>query len=100
MRYTVRISARAQRDLEEHRSYIALDAPGTADLFILRLVQAIDGLERFPARFPVEPAHSLFGRETRVRVVGNYRILYRVEGRIVRVLRVRHAARRRDEDVR
>ena len=51
-----------------------------------------------PERRPVDPDSEAYGREVRVllhgRRPGVYRILFAIEGDVVQVLTVRHAARR------
>ena len=58
----------------------------------------IQTLRANPGRCPVDPDSEAYGREVRVLLYGRrrgvYRILFAIEGDVVQVLTVRHAARR------
>lgn len=81
-RHAVLLTAGAEQDLETLHEYVAeADGPGHADRLLERLMQAVEGLRRFPDRggFPRELA-DLGIREYRQVHFKPYRILYRVTG--------------------
>lgn len=86
----VRLSAEAERDLEEIGDHIARDNPARALSFVRELRTACLGLAAFPERFPLVPRYESEG--VRHRVHGNYLIFYRVEEAAVVVIHVLHGA--------
>lgn len=92
-RYRVRIARTAELDLEEIWGFIAADSQDEADKFILRLEAQIDTLDRFPERCPLIPENELLGTHYRHLLLGNYRLIYRIAGKTVFVMRVIHGAR-------
>jgi hypothetical protein len=65
----------------------------------LRSIRArIDTLETSPDRCPIDPDSEAYGEEVRVLLFGKrggkYRVLFAIRGDAVRVLTVRHSARR------
>jgi toxin ParE1/3/4 len=97
MAYLVRITTRAERDLES--LYGEIDAPDSAAArqWYRGLRQAILSLSEAPKRCPVAPEnkrlrHLLHGERPHV-----YRVIYRVDNRQrqVDVLHIRHGARRK-----
>jgi plasmid stabilization system protein ParE len=96
MKYLVRLTGRALRDLEATYDYIEADASEQAFAWFNRLAKAIYSLERFPGRGLVIPEnkklrHLLFGKKPHI-----YRIIYVVDKRhhVVNVLHIRHGVRR------
>lgn len=90
--YTVKFTDVALRELNAVRSYIeAQGAPIAAAATVARLADAVQGLNTFPYR------GRLIGRDVRELVtVHPYIIRYRVRGRAVQVIRIRHGAQRPD----
>jgi len=95
MEYVVELTIRAQRDLD--RLYEDIDALNseTARRWYFGLYEHILSLQTLPYRFPVTPEnkklrHLLYGRGH-----NTYRVIYRVVGAKVKVLHVRHGARKR-----
>lgn len=96
--FRIIITPRAAADLEEIRDYIAERSPQSAPTMIGRLLDALEPLKRFPHGTVVEQRrHDLLRQPVRSLVVKPYVIFFRVidDERVVRVLRVRHGARRR-----
>lgn len=83
----------AERDLREILESIARDDRIAAEKWADEISADIETLERFPGRAPTIPESSALGGEYRHLIYGNYRIVYRIEGRKVLILRVIHAAR-------
>ena len=95
MKYLVRLTARALRDLEAIYNCIEGDASQHAFAWFNRLAKAIYTLERFPGRGMVisenkKLRHLLFGKKPHI-----YRIIYAVDkrNRVVNVLHIRHGVR-------
>jgi plasmid stabilization system protein ParE len=78
--------------LEKIRQWIALEAASdvVALRFIARLLDACEGLESFPERFPIYP-HA---REWRIMPFGNYLVFFQVREAEVWIGHIRHGARR------
>ena len=95
MSYRVLITPRALADLREIRDYIARRSPANAAKFLQRLLREIDRLEEIPESFALAPEDKFVPYPLRQVVVRPYRILYRVSGRAVEILHVRHGARKR-----
>jgi toxin ParE1/3/4 len=96
MKYLVRLTGRALRDLEATYNFVEGDASHHAFAWFNRLAKAIYSLERFPGRGLVIPEnkklrHLLFGKKPHI-----YRIIYAVDKRrhVVNVLHIRHGLRR------
>jgi addiction module RelE/StbE family toxin len=83
-------STAALDDVGEIRLYIGRDNPATARRVAARLVAKASSLELFPerGRAGVQPG-------TRELVVSAHIIVYRIDGDLVRILRVLHHARDR-----
>lgn len=98
MTYRVLISKKAWDDIEHVFFWLAARSPGAAERWRDSLFEVIDSLEQFPERCPLAPESGAFGTELRELSLGKrqatYRIVFRIRGRAVHVLRVRHGARR------
>jgi toxin ParE1/3/4 len=95
MKYLVKLTNRALRDMESIYGYVEGDASHHAFAWFNRLAKAIYSLERFPTRGPVIPEnkklrHLLFGKKPHI-----YRIIYAIDKRnhVVNVLHIRHGVR-------
>lgn len=95
MRYSVRFTAAAEADLEEAHSWIAADSPAAAVRWFFGIRAAAMGLAALPRRCALAAESRAFGREVRQLVYGSYRVLYEIDADVVRILHVRHGARRR-----
>jgi toxin ParE1/3/4 len=95
MAYLVKITSRAQVDLDAIYAAINAEYSATAFRWFNRLERALLTLEEAPARCPVTPEDGHF----RLLLFGNkphiYRVIYRVLERHeeVEVLHIRHGAR-------
>lgn len=98
-RYPVRITAAAQRDVKSIHDYIAKNAPRTAEAWIGELERQIQTLEHFPMRCVVIPEATELGREYRHLIYGRYRTIFRVDRRVVWIVRVVHGAQLLDTAV-
>jgi plasmid stabilization system protein ParE len=94
MAYVVRVSTRAQRDLENIYWFINAGESEAAQTWYRGLRRAILAFEELPNRWPVTPEnparrHILYGHKPHV-----YRVIYRVLERQkqVEILHIRHGA--------
>lgn len=96
MSHKVVLDAEAAREAEEAYPYIARRAPDAAARWYDRLLEAMWSLAEFPRRHPLAPEDAFFPEEIRHLEYGNYRVLYTIQDapKVVRILPVRHAARR------
>jgi plasmid stabilization system protein ParE len=92
-RFRVRISETAERDIDEVWSFIAEDSLEAATAFIHHLDERIERLETLPTRCPLISENELIGTQYRHLIYGDYRMIFRIAGRSVYVLRVIHCAR-------
>jgi len=91
-KHRVELTAAARRDVEWIYDHISQDSPESARVWVDKLEDRILSLERFPFRCRVIPEAGDLGREYRHSIPGNYRILYRVSGTAVWVVRIVHGA--------
>src|SRR2546427_1147003 len=80
-------------DLEEIWILIAADSMENATRFVIELEAKIGTLEQMPNRCPAIPENALLGTEYRQLIIGDYRVIFRVEGSTVYVLRIIHGNR-------
>jgi len=92
-RFEVRFTRKAEHDIEEIWTFIAQDSTDEATGFINQLDKHIDTLERFPVRCPLIPENELLRSSYRHLIHGKYRIIIRVSGKTVWVVRIVHGAR-------
>lgn len=92
--FRVEIAQPAEVDLLAIHDTIAQDKPKAAAKWLRDTLQAARSLRSLPFRHSVIPEAEELGPDHRQLIRGNYRIIYRVEGQRVKILRVIHAARR------
>jgi plasmid stabilization system protein ParE len=96
-RYRLIITPRAGADIAEICDYIEHDSPQNAVVAARRILDAMEGLERFPHRTVMPRQSKKLKHPVRTLPVPPWVIYFRVleDERVVRVLHVRHGARRR-----
>ncbi len=94
MSYRVLITLPARRDLRDAFGWIARSSPRRAQVWLRGARQAIQTLADFPRRCPLAPGDGDSDLEIRQLLYGHYRILFTIDGEVVRVYHVRHGARR------
>ena len=87
-RYKVNLTQLAQKDLEQIYYYIAADSINNATNFVLELEKKIYSLESFPDRQPLIAENEFFATYYRHLIYKKYRIIYRISGKTVFILRV------------
>jgi toxin ParE1/3/4 len=94
MSYRVLITDRALEDLREIRDYIAKRSPDNAADFLGKILGSFDVIESSPGSYGKAREDELVPYTLHQYIVKPYRILYRVEGKAVHILHVRHGARK------
>ena len=87
----------AYKELDAIAQHIARDSEKYASIVVTRIVAAGDDLERFPRigrRVPEWDDDSI-----RERIVGNYRLIYRIKDEKVLIIAVVHGARLLDDSI-
>ena len=95
--FRIELSKRVASDLEAIFDHIAKDSPVNAARMVERILTAIERLKILPHRNVVEGQSASLKYPVRSLPVQSYVVYFRVieEKRVVRVLQVRHGARRR-----
>ena len=91
MDFAVSWSPQVRDDLHDIAAYIARDSPRYASTVISRILAAGRSLETLPWRGRVVPELRL--NDHREIYVHEYRLIYRIAGRIVEILAVFHGRR-------
>ncbi|MDP3772861.1 MAG: type II toxin-antitoxin system RelE/ParE family toxin [Gemmatimonadales bacterium] len=87
----IRWTVQASSDLDAIHEFISRDSPASARALVGRLLAAIDQLESYPQSGRVVPE---FGNSAiRELVRGAYRVVYRLRGEGIELVRIHHAAR-------
>lgn len=97
MTYTVFITPEAEANIHESFIYIRERSPINADRWLAGIQRKISTLSSFPNRCARAREHAYFPkRNLRQLIYKSHRIIFEVEAkaRIVRIVYVRHAARR------
>lgn len=85
-------TAAALDDVDAIADYIAEDSKDYAALTVLRIIEAVERLDRFPdSGLPLRGVGSDAYRQI---IVGSYHVIYRHDRDAVRTARVYHGARR------
>ncbi len=92
--YEVIVQPRAEREIRQAYDYLAITAPAAAERWLNGISKAILSLEEMPQRCALAPESAYFKRQLRHLIHDHHRIIFVVTGRHVRVLTVRHLARR------
>jgi toxin ParE1/3/4 len=94
MEYTVNLTARAERDLAKLYEDTNAEHSEAARKWYLGLKKEILSLETLPLRCPVTPENASLRHLLSGHGHNTYRVIYRVTGKQVDVLHIRHGARR------
>ena len=98
-KFRVKIARHAETDLDEIWAYIAADSVDSANRFILKLERRMKTLSWSPRRCPLILENELLGTQYRHLIVGKYRLVFRIFGETVYILRIIHGARLLDTSV-
>ncbi len=91
--YDVFIAASAQRDLQQIFTCIGADNVIAARRFIGELEEKIYTLAALPMRCALIAENSFFSTDYRHLLHKNYRVIYKISGNAVYVLRIVHASK-------
>ncbi len=94
MKFDVVLHPSAAAELEEAYRWIAQESQSSADLWYNHLLKKMKTLQGTPNRCPPAPEGKYADENFRQLIVDRYRIIFLVDGKSVRVLHVRHGARR------
>jgi plasmid stabilization system protein ParE len=95
MTYDVIVESCARKDIDDaFRWMVTNTSPENAVDCYLEIYGAMDSLRDFPARCGFALENEFFKEEIRQLICGKYRLLFEIHGETVRVLHVRHSARR------
>ncbi|MBJ7540095.1 type II toxin-antitoxin system RelE/ParE family toxin [Marinomonas transparens] len=89
--YHVMIKPTAVRDLALRFQQITEDSPDNAITWYLGVIKAIEKLDVLAERCPLAPEDADIQQGIRHLIIGSYRVLYRINGKDVDVLHVRHS---------
>jgi plasmid stabilization system protein ParE len=98
MEFRFEIDPVARIEIIATRNWIADRSPDHAEEWLQGLVKRIETLKRFPRRCPIAPEGRKIGSKVRVLTYGKskqgvQRILFVIEGDLIRILSIRHSAR-------
>ncbi len=96
MAYRVKLTPRAQKDVEELYRWIILRAPHQGAVWYNGLIDAVGSLAEHPHRCSISPEGLELREEIRQLLYGRrpYRILFWIKGKEVQVLHVRRGTRK------
>jgi plasmid stabilization system protein ParE len=94
MRYPIIVQSNAVADAESIREELAARDPAYAERWLDELDGVFEKPAEFPNRFALAPEAAPSGKVVRQMIRESCRDLYSVRGDSVRILRIRHAARR------
>ncbi|ACR14444.1 plasmid stabilization system [Teredinibacter turnerae T7901] len=89
-KYRIDIKPTAEKDLARRYAQIEQESPQNAVSWYLRIIEAIEKLDELAERCPTAPEDLDIQKGIRHLVIGDYRVLYVIEGETVSVLHVRH----------
>jgi hypothetical protein len=94
--YRVNIAASALRDAREYHQYILQRSHDRlpADAWFTGLMEHVDSLETLPARCPHIPEQANFKVPLYQLLHASHRIIFRIDPKVVRVVRIYHSALR------
>jgi plasmid stabilization system protein ParE len=99
-RYQVVIDPRAEEDIEQALNWLKEQAPHKVEEWFDSLESEILSLQTIPERCPLAPENGRWEPELEIRQLlfdrypSTYRILFTILGKTVRILQIRHGARR------
>ena len=95
--YKIDIAPEAAKEIEDIYLYIAKDSQNNATSWYFPLQPRHPIHHRdFPARCPMAFEDRYYEYEIRHLIIGNYRVLYRIQDRTVQILHVKHGAQQRN----
>jgi plasmid stabilization system protein ParE len=93
--YKVVFSPESESELEDYYLYIANEAPQSAAKWYFNMRDEISTLDQNPSRCPYAYEDRFSEFSLRNLIIGNYRVLFRVEGIYVQILHIKHSKMKR-----
>jgi len=90
--YRIDIKPTAEADIITRYQKIAEDAPQNALSWYLKIIESIEKLDTMAERCPIAPEDQEIQKSIRHLIIGDYRVLFYVNGDTVEVLHVRHGS--------
>lgn len=90
-KYQIDIKPTAKNDIARRYAQIEQESPQNAVNWYLLVIEAIEKLAELAERCSVAPEDIDLNKGIRHLIIGNYRVLYVIEGEVVSVLHVRHS---------
>jgi toxin ParE1/3/4 len=96
MPYRVQVATAARREAENYHLFILNQSHDSlpADSWWNGLLDALDSLRSLPARCPRIPEQHRFDLPLYQLLYASHRIIFRIDPKVVRVVRVYHSAKR------
>ncbi len=94
--YKITFAPEATEEIENIFLYIAEDSPQNATNWYFSIYDKIQTLKIFPLRCPLAFESRYHDYEIRHLILGNYRVLYRIQKQTVQILHIRHGAQERN----
>jgi plasmid stabilization system protein ParE len=91
--YNVYITRSAEQDIIDIWNYICDNSKSRAKKFIAQIEVEITKLKKYPQRCPIINESKLLGIKYRHLVLGNYRIIFKIDADDVYIMRVLHGTR-------
>ena len=95
-KYKIEFSQESKRELEGFYLYIKEDSRQNAINWYFGMRDKIDTLDQSPARCPYADENDFHLYEVRNLIIGNYRVLFRIEGLTVQILHIKHGKMKRE----
>jgi plasmid stabilization system protein ParE len=92
--YSVLVTEPAEQSLDDAFSWISEHSYEAAVQWYEGIIADCGSLVDRPYRCAIAPESGEFGDEIRHLIVGRYRVLFRIIGKTVEILAIRHSARR------
>ena len=89
-KYRIDIKPTAENDLARRFAQIEKESSQNAVSWYLGLIDAIEKLDVLAERCPIAPEDVDIQRGIRHLIVGDYRVLYVIDGDVINVLHIRH----------
>ena len=91
MALKIKLSPRAASNLEESCDYIAKDSQYYAILFSKKVINIVKAIPQFPQSGRIVPEYG--DEDLREKIYENYRIVYRLRGRLIEIVAICHGAK-------
>ena len=92
-RYDVHITRSAEQDILDIFHYVCDDSKLRAKKFIAQIESEIAELKKYPKRCPVINESEYLGIKYRHLIIGNYRIIFKIDDQNVYIMRIVHSSR-------